>query len=283
MLRYAVLIIPLIAQRKCSSAGHAHARGDGDTRSLIVRRRSMSALIGLWDSVYPSVPKLPSLRFFTDGWGDKERQDRGVAFFRKWVKESRYNDVRSVKLDASLTLDNTSANGSFQSPLASFLPAESQMASFRVILPSDCESPKAMVVLFPGIGDQTFVYRRVMLAQALLNAHIGVVLMVPPLYASRRPAGQTLHYAKTVELLLMQTTALQSEALVVLSWLQRTWPTALLGTAGLSWGGTNAACCGAMWDGPIAITAFISSAAFDPLLEGALGECHSPFLAYLGA
>ena len=63
---------------------------------------------------------------------------------------------------------------------------------------------------------------------------------------------------------------LQAEALALLHWLRLSLPNVLLGVSGLSWGGTMAACVGAVFDGPIAITTIVASPNFDPLLDGAL-------------
>ena len=235
--------------------------------------------MGTWDRIYPACPKISDrLKFFASGWGDKARGDEVIESFRSWVLQSKYHDR---ELRESIVLDrkegSSSAEGSFISPLAHYLPPESATARFRVLLPPG-SNPKGVVILFPGIGDQSFIYRRVMLSRHLLAQNVAVVLIVPPMYQERRPQGQTLHFVTTVELLLLQTVALVAEALLVLSWLRSTaFPQALLGVAGLSWGGTCAACCGAMWDGPIAISSFIASASFDPLLEGALdGKCQVP-------
>jgi hypothetical protein len=235
----------------------------------------MSALLGLADHIYPAIPcwMKRRLRFFNAGWGDEARMDDGVQAFREWVERNGYKDHLAsspISLDIPLHLAENRVRGSFRSPLAEFLPPESREAQFELLLPEGGQ-PKAVVVQFGGIGDQTLMFRRIMLARRLLDANIATVLIVAPLYGSRRPAGQRLHYIETVELLLMQTVSLQSEALVILSWLRQVaFPSALLGVSGLSWGGTNAACCGAMWDGPIAIIAICSSPSFDPLLEGAL-------------
>jgi len=72
--------------------------------------------------------------------------------------------------------------------------------------------------------------------------------------------------------LLMQSMALQTESLALLGWLRARLPGALLGVSGLSWGGTMAACAGAFFDGPIAITTIVASPNFDPLLDGVLDK-----------
>ena len=232
----------------------------------------MSLILGLADRIYPAVPKPHTLRFFSRGWGDMDRSARGVAFFRSWVESNGYDncDAAPISLDRPAER-GARVQGTFRSPLADFLPQCAQRCSFELLMPRGIRRPHAIVVLFSGIGDQTLVYRRVMLASALLEVGIGVVCIMPPLYGERRPAEQPLHYVETVELLLLQTVALQSEALRVLSWLRHeAYPDALLGVGGLSWGGTCAACVGAIWDGPIAIVSICASPSFDPLLEGAL-------------
>lgn len=143
-------------------------------------------------------------------------------------------------------------HGSFQSPLAGYLPIESREAKFELCLP---EAPRAVVLLFSGIGDQSRMFRRIMLARSLLQKRIGVLLITPPCYGERKPKDQWLHFLSSVESLLMQSMALNAETLVLLEWLRLFLPTTvLLGVCGLSWGGTMAACAGALWDGPIAIT-----------------------------
>ena len=226
----------------------------------------VSAFMGTWDKIYPACPKISDrYKFFASGWGDKQRGDKAMSDFRDWVLLGKYHNSElrnSIKLEGN--------EGSFPSPLAKYLPAVSTTARFRLLLPAGGK-PKGVVILFPGIGDQTFIFRRVMLSKYLLRSNIAVVLIVAPMYQNRRPPDQLLHFVATVELLLLQTVALVAEALLILSWLKHdAYPSALLGVAGLSWGGTCAACCGAMWDGPIAISSFIASASFDPLLEGAL-------------
>jgi hypothetical protein len=70
--------------------------------------------------------------------------------------------------------------------------------------------------------------------------------------------------------MLVQSAALQVESLALLAWARRTFPSALLGCSGISWGGSMAACVGLLFDGPIAIAPLLGSTSHEVLTDGAL-------------
>jgi dienelactone hydrolase len=225
-----------------------------------------SAVLGGPDDLYRHIPKPRDLRFFTGGFGDIEKLHASINHFRDWLHNGGCETGGS-----DVALDRTGCCGTFRSPMANFLPVESAEVSFRMVLPpSSLGPPHAFVVLLPGTGDQGFAYRQFMLAQPLLSAGIACVMATVPLYGTRRPPTQRLHFVPTVEQFMIQSAAVQMESLALLSWLRREHPSALLGVSGISWGGAMSAAVGLLWDGPIAIAPLCGPASSDLLRAGAL-------------
>ena len=226
----------------------------------------ISRALGAADNVYSFVPKPSSLRFFSHGWGDLGKARASRHKMGECIEGREYE-----RAAAEIPLPAGAGDGSFPSPWAEYLPAESADVPFRLLLPANGAAPRAIVIVCPGTGDQTFAYREYMFAQPLLDAAgVGVLLLMPPHVGSRKPAAQSLHYVNTVEQYLIQSGASQIECLTALAWAQRAFPEALLGIAGLSWGGAMAACVGALWEGPVAITALLSTVNAEPLISGLL-------------
>ena len=115
----------------------------------------MSALLALPDHLYPVVPRPRSMRFFRKGWGDEQRCHDAQQFMLEWLSNGNGPAVAGQSVRCAL---KTGTNiGSFRSPLAHFLPPESQEAKFEACLPA---APRAVVVLFSSIGDQSRSFRR---------------------------------------------------------------------------------------------------------------------------
>lgn len=156
-----------------------------------------SAVLGASDHLYPLTTryKPAALRFFNDGFGDLDNLERSIDFFREWLEADGPETTEINQLSTDFSRRQHTMSGSFSSPVAAFLPAESRDVPFTLLLPRG-GPPRAVVLLLPGTADQTFLYRRLMFAPPLLNAGIACLIAQAPFYGERRPAGQVLHYLR---------------------------------------------------------------------------------------
>lgn len=84
--------------------------------------------------------------------------------------------------------------GTFESPLARLLPAESRRAEVELLLP---KRVRGVCLLLAATAEEGFARRR-LFARHLLEHGIGTLALESPLYGSRRPAGQVGPRIRTV-------------------------------------------------------------------------------------
>ena len=175
-------------------------------------------------------------RFFTKGWGDLQEVQDGRAIMDSFLVEYAQGLAPpTMSLGAEHAVFGGSGfccRGHFPSPLASILPEESKLCELELLVPKD-RQPWACVVQFPGTADQSYFFRKMMLAAPLLREGVASVLITPPFYGSRRPKQQILHYIDKVTDFCHQSESLLLEALQVLDWLRMKFPHAHLGCTGI--------------------------------------------------
>ena len=182
-------------------------------------------------------------RFFSDGWGDIDEQKRIQADLIERLatpescKEAR--KLASLRWDEHPTTRTRSGGGytacraTFESPQSARLPDASRMARFYFVAPADAgiqkpweaspspsdggkRAPSGIVLLLPSTGEQGSD-GRMQLAERLAceSGYRSPILTAPP--TVRKPQQQ-LHYARTVALYLLQSTAIIEEAALLLCW-----------------------------------------------------------------
>ena len=134
-------------------------------------------------------------KLFRDGLGDLD--------FIQGVPERHPRNVvpAQVSWDAPPVSQNggvTRQAGSFTSPAADWLPLESKIAQIEMIRPAKCNPATPVFVHFAATGDETFLPRRMLLANALAEQGIASVLLMNPLYGVRRPKTQRTFAVPTV-------------------------------------------------------------------------------------
>ena len=87
---------------------------------------AMSRLLGAADNVYSFVPKPSSLRFFSHGWGDLGKARASRHKMGECIEGREYE-----RAAARIPLPAGAGDGSFPSPWAEYLPAESADVPFR--------------------------------------------------------------------------------------------------------------------------------------------------------
>jgi len=193
------------------------------------------------------VKPFPSHRFFTDGWGDLTRVDASREFTFGFVNDYNCRRLPAIEIDLGKDVSvagGLAREGHFETPMARFLPAEARDCAFELLVPHG--PVRAVVIHFPGTGDQSYAFRRHALAAPLLSAGVASLLPMPAFYGSRRPQAQQMHYISTVSDFCLQSSAVIVEGLWLLDWAERQFPGALLCVTGLSWGGAMAGSIGSI-------------------------------------
>ena len=240
-------------------------------------KAAVGQVCGLLDQALGFAAHLKPLaqhRFFTNGWGDLQEVQDGRAILDSFLLEYAQGiAVPTMSLDPEYEVFGGSSlccRGRFPSPLACFLPEESKLCEFELLVPKD-RQPWACIVQFPGTADQSYLFRKMMLAAPLLREGVASVLMTPAYYGVRRPRNQTLHYIDKVSDFCHQSESLLLEACQVLDWLQMKFPQAQLGCTGISWGGAMASCMGFLAQRhDLAVVPCLPSANPEVLISGAL-------------
>jgi len=188
-------------------------------------------------------------RFFEEGWGSSallERLSGGPQGFA--LPELHEVTLSAPRREGGVLVQE----GRFPSPAAvGPLPAASAEARFQLLLPTKA-GPRPPVCLFlAASGDHGFGLRR-FLAQPLLSAGVGALLLENPYYGSRRPPGQKGEALRTVADLLLMGRATAVEAVALLGWLlARGHPK--VGLSGYSMGGSMAAYAACFFPLPLAV------------------------------
>lgn len=188
-------------------------------------------------------------RFFEDGWGSQallERLSRGPQGFA--LPELHEMALSPPRREGGVWVQE----GRFPSPAAvGPLPAASAEARFQLLLPAKAGPLPPVCLFLASSGDHGFGMRR-FLAQPLLAAGVGAVLLENPYYGSRRPPGQKGEALRTVADLLLMGRATAVEAVALLGWLlARGHPK--VGLSGYSMGGSMAAYAACFFPLPLAV------------------------------
>ena len=192
--------------------------------------------------------------------------------------------------------------GRATSPLATILPAgPPQTLRFLYISDADAalpweenvsgessRKPSTVTVILPATGEQGYGDRIKVSKQLLARLKAegrglgACVLIMAPLYASRKPAdGQRKHYVTTVAGYQAQSMAVMTEAAALLAWAHGFAPGAQLVSTGFSWGAAMAACAGLLAtsllptgvaEKQLAIVPYVGSCSPEPVVVGVLGD-----------
>lgn len=199
-----------------------------------------------------------------DGTGDLERlRSHENEFLGRLLSNRRMPSIEVAWDSRRLSADGlaTVRTGHFLSPVAHLLPPEAANARVQLVVPANGGAVRGVVLHFAATADQTFVLRRRLLAQPLLQHGIASVLLMPAYYGSRRPAAQTLHFSRTLADFCLLTHSMICEGASLLDWITDTllapgkeFAGARLGVTGVSMGGAMAAVVAAMTLHPIAVS-----------------------------
>jgi dienelactone hydrolase len=201
----------------------------------------------------------PSVRFFSDGWGDDELLDPpdlrtipAEPLDIRWITESGDGNIRV-------------AHGVFTSPVAQ-LPHRARLGSALRILPP--EDPRRMVVLMPAWNEHE-PHVRVALAHLLADRGIGSILLENAYFGTRRPDDTATHPIRTVSDFMVMGSSAVIEARAILAGLRSSHPE--IGVSGYSMGGNTAALVAASVPFRVAVAALAASHSPAPVfLDGVL-------------
>lgn len=154
-------------------------------------------------------------------------------------------------------------SGEFLSPVATlfpgFLPEESEVARFELLLPHQWSRPhKPVFIHLAGTGDHYFWRRRYTMALPLLKeGGVGSLLLENPFYGSRKPKAQVRSQLQHVSDLLVMGLALILECHLLLLWLEGDG-LGPVGLTGISMGGHNASLAAALHPKPLPVVPCLS-------------------------
>jgi hypothetical protein len=197
------------------------------------------------DRAYASVIGRP--RFFGSGWGDPESAD---AFVRALLSPPVVYPIQPTLKRAKSAPGTRTYTGTFESPAAELMPAESRVAHFELSMPADLNDAPICVIL-AATGEEGYARRRRCFLP-LTQMGLGVLFLENPYYGVRRPAGQRGSDLRTVSDLFVMCRATCEEAVSILGWLgEEGHP--VLGVAGYSMGGSMAALTAVRTPFPLAV------------------------------
>jgi len=232
-------------------------------------------LLGLADSAYAvstHFKAFPSLQFFGSGWGDMTKIEEFRQSFDVWQRDYQLKSyVPEVTLGVKNgTLSGFEQHGTFHGVLSHYLDSANRSCNFELLTPA-VGPIWACVIILPGTGDQTFLFRKHAIAASLVKEGVACILPMPPFYGSRRPKDQWFHYITTFSDFVLQSGGLISECMQLLDWANHQFDGAVLGVSGLSWGGAMTACLGFLArKHSLAIVPCLPSASAQILVTGAL-------------
>eukprot|EP00928_Gymnodinium_smaydae_P031979 TRINITY_DN23292_c0_g1_i2.p1 TRINITY_DN23292_c0_g1~~TRINITY_DN23292_c0_g1_i2.p1 ORF type:complete len:387 (-),score=61.16 TRINITY_DN23292_c0_g1_i2:121-1281(-) len=234
-------------------------------------------------------------RFFPDGWGDLSCALRVQSnLINRMCDAESCSDarkLRSLRWETPTTrTSSTTCVGSFDSPQELLLPPASKTCNFLFVSPtggvqpwdaneskSAQASPKGVVLLMPSTGEQDEGGRLELAERLAAESDMCSVIITAPLYGVRRPPEQEMHYARTVELYLTQSSAIIEEAALLVCWCADRWPSVPVCVSGFSWGGAMT-CCSAIlasqWAAPARVLAvpYAGSATPAVIVDGLLED-----------
>lgn len=238
----------------------------------VVMRGSGWAL-GLADSAYAAstvFKAIPKVQFFGEGWGDMSRAEQCRSRLHDFVRTYQSaKQIPNVVMSSLYTVPGgTVHESSFQCVLGEFLPDTSRTCDFELVVPNGVV--RACVLIMPGTGDQSYTFRRSSLAVPLLQHGIASIIPMAPLYGSRRPSSQWLHYISNVADYAIQSCVLVTEGMQLLDWAEERFRCSL-GVTGISWGGAMVSAIGILAKRhDLAVTPCLPSASAAVLVTGAL-------------
>ncbi|CEM18820.1 unnamed protein product [Vitrella brassicaformis CCMP3155] len=266
-------------------------------RVLVGAMSSLSQAMAFMDHSFAVFCKATNLRFFTRGWGDVEGSNECRAMSNDLVRKGSVPEIEVEWLNTWTTDELTVCHeGRFRSPIAKYLPPESEYAYFLFVHSIGRQGGRHRtdanpVVAFrggdmrglafhiPGTGDTTYYFRRKWLAEPLLQQHgIGSIILMAPFYGKRQPKGQLLFFMKHAADIRLWCDGVGSECCALMSFFRRELdelccPHVGLGVTGLSLGGGMAAVVGAIiCKFPIACVPCLGGESMRAWSSGALRE-----------
>jgi len=191
-----------------------------------------SRVLGLLDYLVAALTIGPW--FCRDGLGDLRKVEASLRE-RPGEVEVEFSGEASVHGGA------TACEGSFTSSVASLLPEESKQGYVLRVAPKDgAQPPKGVVVMMTCIGGETYDWRLRKHALPLAREGYVSLLLMPPYYGKRRPAGQFLHLIRSVADWLLCACGNWSDGISLVWWARKAYPGVPVGIAGYSFGGAMA-------------------------------------------
>jgi len=248
----------------------------------------------LVDKVAPKiVKKLVNSHFFWKGWGEanllrfffqfaEQELNREPGFFLKnhtsFKKQPRgflHQHLRQpIKVQVQkekVEDEHVSYHATFESPLAHWLPEESKLAYFQLLLPKCQHSNNIPVcILLSGTGEQSFWQRRELIARPLLKKRIGSLILMNPYYGLRKPAQQNGSRLLHVTDLLAMGGALITETNALMDWLHSERGLGPFGLSGFSMGGLMACLSGTIARRPVALIPLLAPHSATPIFTTGL-------------
>ncbi len=215
-------------------------------------------------------------KFFSEGFGDLGKVKDLKSLLVSYAENTGRNESdyplhpfwkeREVSKGKSFVLNKAY----YISPLSHFLPEESQLGCFQLILPKDIKRLKGIVIHTASTGDSTFKIRRQLLAEPLLEHGIGSLIKMIPFYGERKPEGQKWHFSLSVSDFLVGLGVTVLEVSKLISWVREMFPNVGVGTTGISLGGGTSSFGAAITEGDLAMSPCLSGPSPSPLVSGAL-------------
>jgi len=146
------------------------------------------------------------------------------------------------------------AEAVFRSPMARHLPEESRTGYVLRVSPPPGIKLRGAVVLMAATGDKGYESRKKSVAVPLAKRGYMSLVLMAPMYAKRRPAGQKGHYINTVGQYMIKAYANIAEGAKLLAWMRRTYAGVPVGIAGFSFAGGMAASAAILDGGEVAMT-----------------------------
>eukprot|EP00188_Purpureofilum_apyrenoidigerum_P001735 Plantae.Rhodophyta-Purpureofilum_apyrenoidigerum.ctg19836.p1 GENE.Plantae.Rhodophyta-Purpureofilum_apyrenoidigerum.ctg19836~~Plantae.Rhodophyta-Purpureofilum_apyrenoidigerum.ctg19836.p1 ORF type:complete len:357 (-),score=34.39 Plantae.Rhodophyta-Purpureofilum_apyrenoidigerum.ctg19836:236-1306(-) len=132
----------------------------------------------------------------------------------------------------------TTCEGWFASSVAPLLPEESRRGFVLRVAPAhSAEPPKGVVVMMTCIGGETYDWRLRRHALPLAKEGYVSLLLMPPYYGKRRPAGQFRHLIRSIADWFACACGNWSDGISLVWWARRTYPGVPVGITGYSFGG----------------------------------------------
>ncbi len=186
-------------------------------------------------------------KLYRNGLGDVE--------FLQTIPDRHPRDLGPASVEWDVKIDGDSGGvtrqqGRFISPAADWLPEESKIAQIEMIRPANFGTDTPVFVHFAATGDESFLPRRLLLANALADQGIASVLLMNPYYGPRRPKTQKNFSVPTVSDQMRMNGASIFEGVALVRWLEEQGHDRV-GVTGVSMGGSMAASVTSMIETPL--------------------------------